>query len=82
MNTLQIRLKNCLQTILEIQPAMRRIYRANFREDFLRLQAFASLVDSMDLAEEDVAHLETMTATFIRETGFMARRIAPAGRLQ
>lgn len=81
MSVLQIRLKNCLQTILDAQPAMRKIYRANFAEDFSQLQSYLTRVDNMDLQEEEVARLESMTTEFLREIRY-CRPVAPAGRLQ
>lgn len=83
MNVLKIRLRNCLQTILELQPAMRKLYRTNFAEDLRRLQKYIDLIDGMNLEEEDVARLESLTADFIKEVEFSSgHRLVPAGRLQ
>lgn len=83
MNVLKCRLRNCLQTILELQPAMRKLYRTNFAEDLCRLQKYMDLIDGMNLEEEDVARLESLTEAFIREVEFSgAHRLLPAGRLQ
>ncbi len=83
MSVLQIRLKNCLQTILEMQPTMRQIYRAKFADDFNQLQDYLVRVDKMDLNEEDVERLETVTTEFLKELGYInCRSATPAGQLQ
>lgn len=83
MNILKIRLRNCLQTILELQPAMRKLYRANFAEDLCSLQKYIDLIDGMNLEEEDVERLEALTETFIREVEYTGgNSLIPAGRLQ
>lgn len=80
MNVLQIRLKNCLQTILELQPAMRKRYKSCFAEDFPRLREYIEKIQNMALNEEEVARLEKMTAAFLREVEYSGALI-PAGRL-
>lgn len=83
MSVLQIRLKNCLQTILDLQPSMHKVYRANFAEDFSQLKAYLMRVDNMDLREEDVERLEHMTIEFLKEARFASfRPPVAAGRLQ
>lgn len=83
MSVLQLRLKNCLQTILELQPAMRKVYRVNFAEDFSQLKSYLKRLDDMDLREEDVERLESMTADFLKEARFTTcQPIMPTGRLQ
>lgn len=83
MSILEIRLKNCLQTILELQPAMRRFYRVSFADDFSRLKTYLNRIDNMELAEEDVERLESMTADFLREVGQTGcQALVPQGRLQ
>lgn len=70
MNTLQARISNCLDTILELQPGLRRLYRTAFAEDFACLRAYAAKVAAMRAEEEDVERLESMTAAFIQELEF------------
>lgn len=83
MNILRIRLRTCLQTILELQSAMRKIYRTNLAEDLCNLQKYIDLIDGMNLEEEDVVRLESLTAAFIREVEFSGGcRLVPAERLQ
>lgn len=68
MSRLQIRLKNCIQTILELEPGMRATGASrNFEEDFASLKTFLSRIDSMNLAEEDVLRLEGVTDTLLAE---------------
>lgn len=81
MSILQIRLKNCLQTILDMQPAMRASCRVTLAEDLALLRSYLGRVDSMSLGEEDVNRLERMTSQFLRELGG-CRSTVPAGRLQ
>ena len=81
MNVLQFRLKNCLQTILDMQPALRASCRGSLSEDMKLLRSYMGRVDHMDLGEEDVVRLEQMTSRFLRELGG-CRSIVPVGRLQ
>lgn len=81
MNVLQFRLTNCLQTILDMQPALRTSCRAALAGDMALLRSYMSRVEDMDLGEEDVARLEHMTSRFLRELGG-CRSTVPAGRLQ
>lgn len=65
---LHIRLKNCLQTILELEPDMDVFWeRAGFREDMEMLRTYLSRAEEMELAEEDVLRLERATAHFLDE---------------
>lgn len=74
MIRLQIRLKNCIQTILELEPGMRATCTdGRFDEDFASLKTFLSRIDSMNLAEEDVQRLEGVTCTLLAELGFSRR---------
>ena len=68
MSTLQIRLKNCIQTILELEPDMRAgVWGRHFDEELSTLKDYLHQVDQMNLAEEDVTRLEKATATFLAE---------------
>lgn len=83
MSILQIRLKNCLQTILDLQPSMRKFYHVSFADDFSQLKSYLMRIDNMELAEEDVARLENMTSEFLREVGISGyQSTIPQGRLQ
>lgn len=68
MSRLQVRLKNCIQTILELEPGMRSVSAAaSFAEDFASLKRFLGRIDHMTLAEEDVQRLETATDALLAE---------------
>ena len=68
MSTLQIRLKNCIQTILELEPDMRAgVWGRHFDQELSTLKDYLHQVDQMNLAEEDVTRLEKATATFLAE---------------
>ena len=68
MSTLQIRLKNCIQTILELAPDMRSgIWGRHFDEELSTLKEYLQQVDHMNLAEDDVQRLENATASFLAE---------------
>lgn len=70
MNKLKIRLKNCIQTILELEPGMRNQGGNFFDEDFLFLKTYLRRIDNMELAEEDVAKMESVVADFLSDTAF------------
>ena len=68
MSTLQLRLKNCLQTILELEPDMRSgRWGRSFDAELRTLRQYLRQVDQMDLAEDDVRRLETATTTLLAE---------------
>lgn len=65
---LQIRLKNCLQTILELEPDLDQLpVRGDFQADMDRLKKYLDRVEDMELGEEDVLRLESTTAHFLAE---------------
>ncbi|MDD2966718.1 MAG: hypothetical protein PHN64_04400 [Desulfovibrionaceae bacterium] len=66
--SLHIRLKNCLQTILELEPDIQEeLRRSAFAQEFTKIRYFLDKVESIDLKEEEVARLEKATATFLAE---------------
>lgn len=68
MSKLQVRLKNCIQTILELEPDMKAgVWGRYFDMELSSLKDYLLQVDQMDLAEEDVKRLESATATFLFE---------------
>lgn len=65
---LQLRLKNCIQTILELEPQMQDSgLERVFARELEALRAFLAQVDGMALVEADVCRLETATAVFLSE---------------
>ncbi|MDR3319542.1 MAG: hypothetical protein LBS77_00940 [Desulfovibrio sp.] len=68
MSILQIRLKNCIQTILELEEDMdEQIGGRHFNNEISTLKTYLQQVDSMILAEADVRRLEKATAIFLAE---------------
>lgn len=67
MGTLQIRLKNCIQTILDLESAISATNGIFFEEDFVSLKHYLGRVDKMDLAEDDVLQLEKVTSEFLAD---------------
>lgn len=68
MSKLQVRLKNCIQTILELEPDMKAgVWGRYFDMELSSLKDYLLQVDQMELAEEDVKRLESATATFLAE---------------
>ncbi len=65
---LQLRLKNCLQTILEIESDMGKypLYDA-LKSDMEILKKYLADVDNLELSEEDVLRLEQATTSFLSE---------------
>ncbi|MBQ9407062.1 MAG: hypothetical protein IJU37_10070 [Desulfovibrio sp.] len=83
MSTLQLRLKNCIQTILDFEPGMRTCTLGlHFSKELDILKAYLAHVDHMSLAEEDVLHMEKATATFLDELKFFLKTPQPKRILQ
>lgn len=82
MSTLQVRLKNCIQTILELEPDMKAgVWGRYFDMELSSLKDYLSQVDQMDLAEEDVKRLENATATFLSELKLSRKKSTGKKRL-
>ena len=71
MSTLQLRLKNCIQTILELEPQIGADLSDRYFVEELR--RFLDSVEQMRLGEDDVERLESATATFLEELGLSRR---------
>ena len=69
MNQLHLRLRNCIQTILELEPGIKNSDLQIFDSDFLSLREFLSHIDQIQVREEEVSRLEDATAHFLREIG-------------
>lgn len=67
MSNLQLRLKNCLQTILELEPGMHANGEDSFDMEFSSIKSFLSHVDQMDLMEDEVRWMEDVTVIVISE---------------
>ena len=81
MSVLHIRLKNCIQTILEMEPTMLKNGESSFNEDFCRLKSFLGHIEEMDLAEADVLRLESAASSFLRELGRSSYVFEPGKRI-
>lgn len=62
------RIVNCLQTILELEPMLRRIDTGHLLlSEFKVLKSFLNEMDSIELDEDDVARIEVATERFLQE---------------
>lgn len=65
---LMFRITNCLQTILELEPELKRLELGHvLLKEFGILKAFLLKVDKFDLEEADVQRIENATASFLDE---------------
>ena len=65
---LQSRLKNCLQTILDLEPELERLELGHvLLKEYGVLKSFIQKVDNVSLLEEDVARIENATESFLEE---------------
>lgn len=62
------RLKNCLQTILELEPDLERLkLPGTFRTELEMLKQHLEHIKQIDFFEEDLKRLEAATAKFLEE---------------
>jgi hypothetical protein len=62
------RLKNCLQTILDLEPDLARLRLPDtFRTELEALKMHLERVRHLDFREEDLRRLETATEKFLEE---------------
>jgi hypothetical protein len=65
---LQIRLRNCLQTILDLNENMgTNAFKLAFSEELELIKTFLNGLDSMILNEADVSRIEDATEIFFKE---------------
>lgn len=63
-----VRITNCLQTILELEPQLEKLEHGNsLLDEFVVLKSFLEKIDRVDLSEVDVERIETATANFLKE---------------
>ena len=67
MSLLQLRLKNCLQTLLDLKTGMKDSHSGFFENDFTLLKECLDRIEKMDLVEEEVATLENYASAFLSE---------------
>ncbi|CAM2061461.1 conserved hypothetical protein [Desulfovibrionales bacterium] len=65
---LQVRLKNCLQTIVDLEPDLRRIELGQMLlMEYKVLKAFLERLNDASLVEDDVSRIERATESFLNE---------------
>jgi hypothetical protein len=72
------RLKNCLQTILELEPELERLHLPEaFRNELTMLKQHLEKIEHIEFYEEDLQRLETATAKFLNELRLPLSHIQP-----
>lgn len=65
---LQLRLKNCLQTILELEPDLEQLELGHvLLKEYSLLKTFIGQLEQITLFEEDVRRIEEATVNFLEE---------------
>ena len=68
LEELKSRLRNCLHTILELEPDLNDLeLRHDLRDEFGLLKTLIERINEMDLVEDDVVRIESATASFLEE---------------
>ena len=72
------RLKNCLLTILELEPDLERLQLPDtFRNELALLKQHLEKIEQIEFYEEDLQRLETATAKFLDELRLPFSHIHP-----
>lgn len=67
-NSHMSRITNCLQTILDLEPQLKRLeVGKSLLSEFAVLKEFLSKAEFVDLSEEDVLRIEKATTSFLEE---------------
>jgi hypothetical protein len=67
-SSLQSRLANCLETILELERDLARLEMGHvLTSEFTQLRSFLARLDRVAVEEEDVARIEAATRSFLEE---------------
>ncbi|RQD59344.1 MAG: hypothetical protein D5R98_07500 [Desulfonatronovibrio sp. MSAO_Bac4] len=65
---LQARLKNCLLTIVELEPVLTKLtIHSELLQEFKHLRSVISKVSELELSMEEVARIESATSMFLNE---------------
>ncbi|MDR2695798.1 MAG: hypothetical protein LBC79_05405 [Deltaproteobacteria bacterium] len=73
------RLKNCLLTILELEPDLERLQLPDaFRSELALLKQHLEKIERIEFYEEDLQRLETATAKFLDELRLPFSHMHPA----
>lgn len=67
MSKLQVRLRNCIQTILELEPVIQANNGLLFEEEFISLKKYLAYIENMELIEDDVLKMEKATSEFLED---------------
>lgn len=63
-----VRITNCLKTILELEPELRKLdLGGSLLDEFDFLKSFLEKVEHLNLSEEEVERIERATARFLGE---------------
>ncbi len=63
-----VRITNCLETILDLEPLVERLEHGNsLLDEFAVLKSFLGKIDRVVLSESDVERIESATANFLKE---------------
>ena len=81
MNALQIRLKNCIQTILDLEFEGDAYCKWPFIPEFRELKGMLTQVERMPLTEDDVCRMENAAGVFFAELRHLQRTVSQPGRL-
>ena len=72
------RLKNCLLTILELEPELERLQLPDaFRKELSLLRQHLEKIEHIEFYEEDLQRLEVATAKFLEELRLPFSHIHP-----
>lgn len=67
-HNLQIRIVNCLQTILDMEQELRRLELGHvLLKEFGVLKSFLSKIEMVQIEEDDVLRIEKATENFLEE---------------
>ncbi len=65
---LQARLKNCLLTIVEMEPMLSRLsVHHELEKEFKQLREISGKISGLDLSDDEVQRIESATETFLKE---------------
>lgn len=75
---LQLRLKTCLQTILELEPDLSMLsIQEKFHEELRLIREYLDRLEHIRLSEEEIVRLEHATETFLGELRLPLSRLHP-----
>lgn len=79
-SALSARIINCLQTILELEPVLRRMDSGRMMlSEFKMLKIFLNGMDTVSLQEDEVTRIEKATERFLQELKTPVSRALQSG---